>query len=364
MTRAAAAHQPATGDAVLGGDAGLSEPDLPVPTDAAGDAVPAGDDAGDLAFSAADDDADPDDAAADPDDVDPDADPDADVDLVPLVPAEPGEPEEPAVDVAAEAPASPVPLSENRSRAERTAPLFAELATLDKDDPRRERLREILVEEHLPLVRHFARRFSNRGEPFDDLLQVGTLGLIAAIDRFDPTRGVEFLSFAVPTITGEIKRHFRDQGWSVRVPRRLQELHLSLNAAVSELAQKNGHAPNPSELAEHLGIPRAEVLEGLAVANAYRSSSLDERLSGEEDSPTLAATLGEEDAALEGVEYRESLQPLLATIPARERRILILRFFGNMTQSQIAADIGISQMHVSRLLSQTLAKLREGLLKD
>ncbi len=256
------------------------------------------------------------------------------------------------------------PVSENRRRAERTAPLFAELATLDKDDPRRERLREILVEEHLPLVRHFARRFSNRGEPFDDLLQVGTLGLIAAIDRFDPTRGVEFLSFAVPTITGEIKRHFRDQGWSVRVPRRLQELHLSLNAAVGELAQKNGRAPTPSELAEHLGIPRAEVLEGLAVANAYRSSSLDERLSGEDDSPTLAATLGEEDAALEGVEYRESLQPLLATIPARERRILILRFFGNMTQSQIAADIGISQMHVSRLLSQTLAKLREGLLKD
>ncbi|MGY1744404.1 RNA polymerase sigma factor SigF [Blastococcus sp. SYSU D00695] len=256
------------------------------------------------------------------------------------------------------------PVSDNRRRAERTAPLFAELATLDKDDPRRERLREVLVEEHLPLVRHFARRFSNRGEPFDDLLQVGTLGLIAAIDRFDPTRGVEFLSFAVPTITGEIKRHFRDQGWSVRVPRRLQELHLSLNSAVGELAQKNGRAPTPSELAEHLGIPREEVLEGLAVANAYRSSSLDERLSGEDDSPTLAATLGEEDAALEGVEYRESLQPLLATIPPRERRILILRFFGNMTQSQIAADIGISQMHVSRLLSQTLAKLREGLLKD
>ncbi|MBN1093032.1 RNA polymerase sigma factor SigF [Blastococcus sp. TML/M2B] len=255
-------------------------------------------------------------------------------------------------------------MSDNRRRAQRTAPLFAELATLEKGDPRRERLREILVEEHLPLVRHFARRFSNRGEPFDDLLQVGTLGLIAAIDRFDPTRGVEFLSFAVPTITGEIKRHFRDQGWSVRVPRRLQELHLSLNAAVGELAQKNGRAPTPSELAQHLGIPREEVLEGLAVANAYRSSSLDERLSGDDDSPTLAATLGEEDAALEGVEYRESLQPLLATIPARERRILILRFFGNMTQSQIAADIGISQMHVSRLLSQTLAKLREGLLKD
>jgi RNA polymerase sigma-B factor len=281
-------------------------------------------------------------------------------------PAEEDPAEDDPAEDSADGPADqePAPVSDNRRRAERTAPLFAELATLAKDDPRRERLREILVEEHLPLVRHFARRFSNRGEPFDDLMQVGTLGLIAAIDRFDPSRGVEFLSFAVPTITGEIKRHFRDQGWSVRVPRRLQELHLSLNSAVGELAQKNGRAPTPSELAQHLGIPREEVLEGLAVANAYRSSSLDERLSGEDDSPTLAATLGEEDAALEGVEYRESLQPLLATIPARERRILILRFFGNMTQSQIAADIGISQMHVSRLLSQTLAKLREGLLKD
>jgi len=310
-----------------------------------------------------------------------DADAEADVDAKPEVAADDDPPadaddssdddssddsddEEDAAEEETEEETDTPPVSENRRRAERTAPLFAELATLDKDDPRRERLREILVEEHLPLVRHFARRFSNRGEPFDDLLQVGTLGLIAAIDRFDPSRGVEFLSFAVPTITGEIKRHFRDQGWSVRVPRRLQELHLALNSAVGELAQKNGPAPTPSELAEHLGIPRAEVLEGLAVANAYRSSSLDERLSGEEDSPTLAATLGEEDAALEGVEYRESLQPLLATIPARERRILILRFFGNMTQSQIAADIGISQMHVSRLLSQTLAKLREGLLKD
>ncbi|MGZ4568458.1 MAG: sigma-70 family RNA polymerase sigma factor, partial [Blastococcus sp.] len=202
--------------------------------------------------------------------------------------AVPVEPVEAVAEVVAEP--DPPPLSDNRRRAERTAPLFVELAGLEKGDPRRERLREILVEEHLPLVRHFARRFSNRGEPFDDLLQVGTLGLIAAIDRFDPTRGVEFLSFAVPTITGEIKRHFRDQGWSVRVPRRLQELHLSLNAAVGELAQKNGRAPTPSELAAHLGIPRAEVLEGLAVANAYRSSSLDERLSGEDDSPTLAAT--------------------------------------------------------------------------
>jgi RNA polymerase sigma-B factor len=357
VTRSAAARQPATDDAPVLGAAGGTPPADPGLTAVGGDPAPAG------ALPEARKPADatiaaPGDVIVAPGDVPAGETTDgAGEDIVVASDQEPAE-------GPGGAPAATPPVSENRSRAERTAPLFAELATLEKGDPRRERLRELLVEEHLPLVRHFARRFSNRGEPFDDLLQVGTLGLIAAIDRFDPTRGVEFLSFAVPTITGEIKRHFRDQGWSVRVPRRLQELHLSLNAAVGELAQKNGHAPNPSELAEHLGIPRAEVLEGLAVANAYRSSSLDERLSGEEDSPTLAATLGEEDAALEGVEYRESLQPLLATIPARERRILILRFFGNMTQSQIAADIGISQMHVSRLLSQTLAKLREGLLKD
>ena len=149
-----------------------------------------------------------------------------DAEVVPTADA-PDAPDAEAVEADPAVEADAPPISDNRRRAQRTAPLFAELATLEKDDPRRERLREILVEEHLPLVRHFARRFSNRGEPFDDLLQVGTLGLIAAIDRFDPTRGVEFLSFAVPTITGEIKRHFRDQGWSVRVPRRLQELHRS-----------------------------------------------------------------------------------------------------------------------------------------
>ncbi|WP_369135334.1 RNA polymerase sigma factor SigF [Modestobacter sp. I12A-02662] len=352
MTRSAATDQPASGDTDVLGPAPAARPRPP-----ADDATPLVEEPGE---QDATDDADADEHTDEH--TDEHSGETAGMTTDPADPADPAEVVQPAAPTTDGVDTPPV--SENRSRAERTAPLFAELATLEKDDPRRERLREILVEEHLPLVRHFARRFSNRGEPFDDLLQVGTLGLIAAIDRFDPSRGVEFLSFAVPTITGEIKRHFRDQGWSVRVPRRLQELHLSLNAAVSELSQKNGHAPTPSELAEHLGIPRAEVLEGLAVANAYRSSSLDERLSGEEDSPTLAATLGEEDAALEGVEYRESLQPLLATIPARERRILILRFFGNMTQSQIAADIGISQMHVSRLLSQTLAKLREGLLKD
>lgn len=251
--------------------------------------------------------------------------------------------------------------SESRREA---AALFAQMAALPKESPRRAAVRDELVTMHLPLVRHLARRFNNRGEPLEDLVQVATVGLINSVDRFDAERGADFLSYAVPTVVGEIKRHFRDHGWAVRVPRRLKELHLSLTAATAELSQRNGRAPNASELAEYLKLSREEVLEGLEAANAYRSSSLDDPVRGDGEMPTLAETLGDEDAALEHVEFRESLQPLLAQVPPRERKILILRFFGNMTQSQIAERMGISQMHVSRLLSQTLAKLRERLLVD
>jgi RNA polymerase sigma-B factor len=250
------------------------------------------------------------------------------------------------------------------SRYEDTGPLFVELASMDRADPARARVRERLITTHLPLARHIARRFTNRGEPHEDLVQVATIGLINAVDRFEPDRGVEFLSYAIPTIMGEVKRHFRDQGWSVRVPRRLKEMHLAISGAMGELSQRLGRAPTASELATHLGVSHAEVLEGLAAANAYRSASLDDPLFGEEAGPTLAHSLGAEDAALEGVEYREALQPLLEKIAPRERKILILRFFGNKTQSQIAGEVGISQMHVSRLLAQTLAKLREGLLAE
>jgi RNA polymerase sigma-B factor len=243
-------------------------------------------------------------------------------------------------------------------------PLFAEMAGLDPGDPRREALREQLVTAHLPVANHIARRFSNRGEPQEDLVQVANIGLIQAVDRFDPERGVEFLSYAVPTIMGEVRRHFRDQAWAMRVPRRLKELHLAIGAAVGELSQTNGRAPTATELAEHLNVSREEVLEGLEAANAYRSLSLDDPLFGEDEAPTLADSLGDDDAALEGVEYREALQPLLERIAPRERKILILRFFGNKTQTQIAEEVGISQMHVSRLLAQTLAKLREGLLEE
>ncbi|HET6909254.1 MAG TPA: RNA polymerase sigma factor SigF [Mycobacteriales bacterium] len=242
--------------------------------------------------------------------------------------------------------------------------MFERLATLDEDDPERRAIRDQLVEMHLPLVEYLARRFRNRGEPLDDLIQVATIGLIKSVDRFDLERGVEFSTYATPTIVGEIKRHFRDKGWAIRVPRRLQELKLSLTKATSELSQKNGRAPTVAELAQHLEMSEEDVLEGLESANAYSAVSLDAPDAGDDDSPAVADSLGTTDDALEGVEYRESLKPLLEKLPPREKKILLLRFFGNMTQSQIAAELGISQMHVSRLLARTLATLREGLLAE
>jgi RNA polymerase sigma-B factor len=242
--------------------------------------------------------------------------------------------------------------------------LFAQLAALPDRTPERAEIRDQLVRMHLPLVEYLARRFRNRGEPLDDLTQVATIGLIKSVDRFDPDRGVEFSTYATPTIVGEIKRHFRDKGWAIRVPRRLQELKLLLTKATSELSQTLGRSPTVSEIATHLQMTEEEVLEGLESANAYSAVSLDAPDSGDDEAPAVADTLGVQDESLEGVEYRESLKPLLEKLPPREKRILLLRFFGNMTQSQIAAELGISQMHVSRLLARTLAQLRRGLLED
>jgi RNA polymerase sigma-B factor len=241
----------------------------------------------------------------------------------------------------------------------RARELFAELAAGATPE-----VRDELVRMHLPLVEYLARRFRNRGEPLEDLVQVATIGLIKSIDRFDLERGVEFSTYATPTIVGEIKRHFRDKGWAIRVPRRLQELKLTLTKATGELSQTLGRSPTVAELATHLSLSEEEILEGLESANAYSAISLDATDSGDEDSPAVSDSLGMVDEALEGVEYRESLKPLLDKLPPREKKILVLRFFGNMTQSQIAAELGISQMHVSRLLARTLAQLREGLLSD
>lgn len=236
-------------------------------------------------------------------------------------------------------------------------PLFIELARLEPGHPDRAALRSTLITGHLPVVRHIARRFAGRGEPVDDLEQAGTLGLLGAVDRYDPGHGSDFLAFAVPTITGEIRRHFRDRTWGMRVPRRLKDLQATLAGAVGPLSQELGRAPRPSEIARRLDLSVEEVLEGLDAQHAYRSASLDELVAGAE--VPLTDTLGSVDAALDEVEYREVLAPLLAELPERERTILVLRFFGSMTQTRIADRVGVSQMHVSRLLAKTLAELRE-----
>ncbi|CAN5326423.1 N/A [soil metagenome] len=247
----------------------------------------------------------------------------------------------------------------------RSAELFAALHQPGLSEAERSGFRDDLVRLHLPLVEHFARRFLNRGEPFDDLLQVGTIGLIKAIDRFDTERGVEFSTYATPTIVGEIKRHFRDRGWAIRVPRRLQELRITITAATAELTQTLGRAPTVSELAAEVGVSSEEIIEGLESANAYSTLSLDAPDSGGEDGAlSMIEVIGADDDALEHVENRETIKPLLEALDPREKHILTLRFFKGMTQSQIAAEIGISQMHVSRLLARTLTSLRESLTES
>jgi RNA polymerase sigma-B factor len=245
-----------------------------------------------------------------------------------------------------------------------TRAAFAALRHLTPNDPGRLDLRDYLVRLHMPLVEHLARRFVNRGEPLDDLVQVGTIGLLKAIDRFVYERGVEFSTYATPTVLGEIKRHFRDRGWSIRVPRRLQEMRLALAATTAELTQELGRSPTMAEIAERLDIDEDSVVEGLASANAYSTVSLDATDAREDAGATMLDALGEDDAELGNVEYRASLRPLLAALDPRDQRILVLRFFYGMTQSQIAEEIGMSQMHVSRLLSRTLARLRQALLPD
>ena len=242
--------------------------------------------------------------------------------------------------------------------------LFLRLAELPQDSEERTYVRDTLIELNLPLVRYASARFRSRNEPMEDIVQVGTIGLIKAIDRFELSRGVEFPTFAMPTIVGEIKRFFRDTSWAVRVPRRLQELRLDLAKAGDELAQRLDRAPTVRELAVRLGLSDEEVVEGMAASNAYTASSLDAQPEEDDSEGALADRIGYEDHGLEGIEYVESLKPLIAELPARDRQILSLRFVGNLTQSEIGEELGISQMHVSRLLSRTLTRLRRGLLTE
>jgi RNA polymerase sigma-B factor len=230
---------------------------------------------------------------------------------------------------------------------------FVEFAETRADVVRAE-----LIEAHLGLAEYLARRFSNRGEPLDDLVQVASTGLIKAVDRFEPERGLEFSTYATHTIVGELKRHFRDKGWAVRVPRRMQELHLRLSTLVGTLNQELGRSPTVAEMAHGAGVSEEEVLEAMEAGQAYRFTSLDAPASGE-DAGSLGSTIGEVDARMEGVERRVALSPLIEQLPPRQQKILHLRFFEGLTQSEIASRLDISQMHVSRLLARSLAQLRE-----
>jgi RNA polymerase sigma-B factor len=235
--------------------------------------------------------------------------------------------------------------------------LINALAAMPAGHPSRPALRDRAIEAWLPLARHLANRYSGRGEPADDLVQVATMGLIKAVDRFDASRGVDFAGYAIPTIVGEVKRHFRDRTWSIRVPRRLQELRLQITEANSILTHTLGRSPLVGDIATHLGITEDEVLEGLEGARAYNSTSLSTPI-GAEGTTELADTISDDSDDYETVDLRVTLGPAMAALDEREQKIVTLRFYGNLTQSQIAEKIGISQMHVSRLLTRALAKLR------
>ncbi|MEV7145473.1 RNA polymerase sigma factor SigF [Streptomyces sp. NPDC093084] len=241
---------------------------------------------------------------------------------------------------------------------------FDQLATLDEGTPAYQYARNTLIEMNMSLVRFAAGRFRSRGaEEMEDIVQVGMIGLIKAIDRFEISREVEFTSFAVPYIVGEIKRFFRDTSWAVHVPRRLQEARILLAKATEELRTRLGRTPTPKELAALMSLSEEEVNEARLASNGYASSSLDAAITSSEDGESaLADFIGTDDSALELVEDFHALAPLIAGLDDRERRIIHMRFVDELTQAQIGEHLGVSQMHVSRLLSRTLAKLRTGML--
>ena len=249
---------------------------------------------------------------------------------------------------------------------ERTRALFLRFANVRERQPpgsrdaEYEALRDELVVAHLNLARFLAVKFANRGEPLDDLVQVGTVGLLKAIDRFDASRGVEFTTYATPTIVGEIKRYFRDKGWAVKVPRRLQELNLAVNRASDTLAIDLGRSPTVAELARRLGTGEEDILEAQELGQAYSLLSLDSEASGEnaKKPQTLADTVGTTDAGLELLEDRANLERAFGVLSGRERVIIFLRFYESVSQTEIAKRLNVSQMHVSRLQAKALDKLR------
>ncbi|MEU0400554.1 RNA polymerase sigma factor SigF [Streptomyces sp. NPDC006197] len=243
---------------------------------------------------------------------------------------------------------------------------FQQLAVLEEGTHEYQYARNTLIEMNMSLVRYAAGRFRHRADEMEDIVQVGMIGLIKAIDRFELSREVEFTTFAVPYIVGEIKRFFRDTSWAVHVPRRLQEARVELAKATEELSTRLGRMPTVKELAELMSLTEEEVVEARLASNGYNSSSLDAALNGEDESgdASLADYIGSEDPAMELVEDFHALAPLLEDLDERDRRIIHLRFVEELTQAQIGERLGCSQMHVSRLLSRTLNRLREGMLAD
>ncbi|MGW7423006.1 RNA polymerase sigma factor SigF [Streptomyces sp. NPDC054813] len=241
---------------------------------------------------------------------------------------------------------------------------FDQLAVVAEGTPEHQYARNTLIEMNMSLVRFAAGRFRSRGpEEMEDIVQVGMIGLIKAIDRFDLSREAEFTSFAIPYIVGEIKRFFRDTSWAVHVPRRLQEARVQLARATEELRSRLGRTPTVKELSDLMSLPEDEVREARLAANGYNSSSLDATINaGEDGESALQDFIGAEDTALELVEDFRTLAPLIAELDERDRQIIHMRFVEELTQAQIGERLGVSQMHVSRLLSRTLARLREGML--
>jgi RNA polymerase sigma-B factor len=233
---------------------------------------------------------------------------------------------------------------------ERSEQLFRRL-------PQDPEARDELVRLHYPLAKYLGRRFAGRGEPVEDLIQVASLGLIKAIDRFDSQRGVKFTTYATATIVGELKRHFRDKGWALSVPRRLKEIGLEVSNIVSTLCQELGRSPTVREIAQQTGLTEDEVVEAMDAVHAYSTGSLD--IPGDHEMTEKLARLGSNDESIEVLEAWASLAPAIKTLPNRERHILYLRFFKGLTQMQIAEELGMSQMHVSRLLSRTLQVVRD-----
>ncbi len=240
--------------------------------------------------------------------------------------------------------------------------MFTKLAGTVPESAEVARQREAIFNRCLALADRIARHYGGRGEDIEDLVQVARLGLVKAVNRFDPAKGSHFVAFAVPTMMGEVRRHFRDHGWSMHVPRRLKDRHGNITRATTELTQTLGRAPTAGQLAEHLDMSREDIVDSMLAAEAYRVHSIDAPVSSGDSAPRMVSdTVGEVDFEFDRITDQETVRPLLASLPERERTVLYLRFFESMTQSQIAERIGVSQMHVSRILERTLRELRQQL---